>query len=365
MNYNDYNSQLNLSDDLYEKTLAGVKSDILKHNRIQRRKKSACLSFAACFVILVSSLSAVKYFNRNTSADISKSTHNTPTEDSNVSAKENRTIKINTEETKYPHKIIIDNKIYSQYYFGDEKADKDNNIELMQSQIGELICELDYSNLTDDLSTFAPLTVEKAKNNKFYKAMVYRYAKSKSDNLIIVKADNEYYIFYLDGLIAEYTIDELFNVYTATGANEIIGIEIWQNEQYNYTIELPEAEDITGQDVRPLLKGTIKNKEVIQSIINIISKNNKKINSDDAGDYLIDYENGLTNENQIMSENVEYELHLIFADGQELNLDKNSLDISLNNDYFYFNICNKGDSVLYKLKETEYNRIVELIELSI
>lgn len=360
MNYNEYNIQLNLSDDFYEKTLAGVKSGISKHNQIQRRNKSVCLSFAACFVILVSSFSVVKYFNRNLSANIYESTNNKSTGDSSVSAKENRIIKINTEETKYPHKIIIDNKIYSQYYFGDEKADTDNNVELKQSEIGELICELDYSNLTDDLSTFAAMTAEEAKNNKFYKAMVYKYAKSKSDNLIIVKAGNEYYIFYLDGLTTEYTIDELFNVYTAEGANEITGIEVWQNELYDYTIKLPEAKNITGQDVRPLLKGTIKDKKAIQSIVNIISNKNNNVSDD-----LTDNENSPANENQIMSENGEYELHLIFADGQELKLNKNSLDISIKKDCFYFNICNKGNLVLYKFGDTEYNKLVELIESSI
>ncbi len=360
MNYNEYNSQLNLSDDLYEKTLAVVKSGISKHNQIQRRKRSACLSFAACFVVLVISVSAVKSFNRNSTANISEPTSNTATGNTNVSEKENRAIKINTEETKYPHKIIIDNKIYSQYYFGDEKADTNNNIELKQSEIGELICELDYSNLTDDLSTFAAMTAEEAKNNKFYKAMVYKYAKSKSDNIIIVKAGNEYYIFYLDGLTTEYTIDELFNVYTAEGANEITGIEVWQNELYDYTIELPEAENITGQDVCPLLKGTIKDKKTIQSIVNILSKNNNNASND-----LTDNENSLANDNQIMSENGEYELHLIFADGQDLKLNKNSLDISIKKDCFYFNICNKGNLILYKLEYTEYNKLVEFIESSI
>jgi len=359
MNYNEYNSQLNLSDDLYEKTLAGVKSGISKHNQIQKRKKSAFLSFAACFTVLVISVSAVKNFNRNSTANISESTSNTATGDSNVSAKENRTIKINTEETKYPHKIIIDNKIYSQYYFGDEKADTNNNIELKQSEIGELVCELDYSNLTDDLSTFAAMTVEEAKNNKFYKATVYKYAKSTSDNLIIVKAGNEYYIFYLDGLTTEYTINELLNVYTAKGTNEITGIEVWQNELYDYTIELPEAENITGQDVRPLLKATIKDPKAIQAIVNIISKNNNNVSTDST-----DNKNSLTNENQIMSENGEYELHLIFADGHELNLDKNSLDIFIKKDYFYFNICNKGNLVLYKLNNTEYHKLAKLIEAS-
>lgn len=72
------------------------------------------------------------------------------------------------------------------------------------------------------------MTVEEAKNNKFYKALVYKYAKS--DHLIIVQTNNEYYIFYLNGLTTDYTIEDLLNLYTAKGDNEIIGIEIWQDE---------------------------------------------------------------------------------------------------------------------------------------
>ena len=67
MNYTEYNNQLKLPDDLYKKTLAGVKSEIPKHNQIQRKKKVAYLSFAACFMILVTSISTVKYLNNNSS----------------------------------------------------------------------------------------------------------------------------------------------------------------------------------------------------------------------------------------------------------------------------------------------------------
>lgn len=33
MNYTEYNNQLKLPDDLYKKTLAGVKSEISKHDK--------------------------------------------------------------------------------------------------------------------------------------------------------------------------------------------------------------------------------------------------------------------------------------------------------------------------------------------
>lgn len=360
MNYNEYNNQLKLSDDLYEKTLVGVKSGITKHNQIQRKKKSAYWSFVACFVILVSSFSVMNYFNKNSISNDLNPTQNTPIQNSD----DNSSIKINTEKKKHPYKIIIDNKIYSQYYFGDEKGDTQNNIELKQSDIGELICTVDYDNLTEDLDSFEPIDIEKAKNNKFYQAKIYKYANAKSNNLIIVNAKNEYYIFYLDGLMNNYTIKDLFNEFTAENNNEIIGIEIWQNELYEYTIELPETDDITSQGVRPFLRGVIKDKVTINSIIDILKRNNKE-SKNTFGEVLMDYENGSAGENLLMSDYGEYELRFIFADGLELNLDKNSLGVLLSKDCFYFNICHKENFIYYGLEDSEYNKLVELIESSI
>lgn len=356
MNYTEYNNQLKLPDDLYKKTLAGVQSEIAKHNQMQRKKKFAYLSFAACFMILVTSISSVKYFN-NHSSDTFETTHNSSTNNKGFSA-DNRTIKIKIEDTKFPQKIVIGNKIYSQYYFGDAKADKNHNIELKQSEIGDFVCKLDYYNLTNDLSKYVPMPVEEAKNNKFYKALVYKYAKS--DNLIIVQTNNEYYIFYLDGLTTDYTIEDLFNLYTAKGNNEIIGIEIWQDEFYDYTIELPEGKNITDRGIRPLLIGTITDKETISSIVNTIKECNEN-KMDDINSYSSDDDKGLESEKSLMSDNGEYKLRLLFADGQKLNLDKNSLDITLTKDYFYFDICHKGNPIYYKIESSKYNRIVAFI----
>ena len=55
-------------------------------------------------------------------------------------------------------------------------------------------------------------------------------------------------------------------------------------------------------------------------------------------------------------------MRLIFADGQKLNLDKNSLDITLTKKYFYFDICHKGNPDYYKIENSKYNRIVAFIE---
>lgn len=356
MNYTEYNNQLKLPDDLYKKTLAGVQSEISKHNQMQRKKKFAYLSFAACFMILVTSISTVKYSN-NHSSDAFETTHNASTNHKRFST-DNRTIKIKIEDTKFPQKMIIDNKIYSQYYFGDAKADKNNTIELKQSEIGDFVCKLDYFNLTNDLSNYVPMPVEEAKNNKFYKAAVYKY--DKSDHLIIVQTHNEYYIFYLNGLTTDYTIEDLLNLYTAKGNNEIIGIEIWQDEFYDYTIELPEEENITDRDIRPLLIGTITDKEVISSIVNTIKECNEN-KMDDINRYSSDDDKGLEREKSLMSDDGEYKLRLLFADGQELNLDKNALDITLTKDYFYFDVCHKGNPVYYKIESSKYNRIVAFI----
>ena len=186
-------------------------------------------------------------------------------------------------------------------------------------------------------------------------------ATAMQDKYFSIGINNEYYIFYLNGLTTDYTIEDLLNLYTAKGDNEIIGIEIWQDEFYDYTIELPEEENITDRDIRPLLKGTITNKEVITSIVNTIKEcNENKI--DDINSYLSDYDKGLESEKSLMSDDGEYKLRLIFADGQKLNLDKNSLALTLKKDYFYFDICHKGNPVYYKIENSKYNRMVELIE---
>ncbi len=353
MNYND---KIQLPDELYEKTLSSVKSAISKHNKIQKKRKTVLLSAAACFVVFVCSISVLKYFGQNNTINNIETTAN-----STINPQKNdQTIKIVSDETKYPYKIIIDNKIYSQYYLGDEKADKGNNIELKQSEISELICQLDYFNLTDDLSNFKPMSSEKAKTNKFYKAKVYKYAPAKSDNIIIVQVKDEYYMFYLDGLTTEFTVEELLNEYTANGVNEVVAIEIWQDELYNYTIDLPEAEDITEQGVRPLLVGTIKDKKQLQSILEIIANNNGVIDNNSS-----DCDKGSQDQNSLMSERGEYELHLVFANTQELNLNGVSLNITIKNNYFYFDVCNKENSLLFGLESADYNKLLDIIRSAI
>lgn len=366
MNYNEYNDRIGLSAELYEKTLSGVKSAVSKHNQIQKRRKTAILSAAACFVVFACSISAVKYLGKNPTANLFEVTVNTPTENSNNDG----SIRIKTENSKYPHKIMIDNKIYSQYYFGDEKGDKDNNIELKQSEIGELICLLDYSNLTDDLSNFEPISSEDAKTNKFYKAKAYKYTKAKNDNIIIVQVKNEYYMFYFNGLTTDYTIEELLNVYTAEGTNGIACIEIWQDEYYNYTIQIPEDEDITGTDIRPLLKGTVTDKEAIKSILRILKEEHTKLSAND--NYLSDYDIALRNSGLIndypplMSEYGVYDLRIIFSDGSDLISDRYNLDIFMQKDFFYLNnICHKGDTIYYSLENSDYDELTEIIKSSL
>lgn len=362
MNYNEYNYKIDLSDELYEKTLSRVKSAVSKHNQVLKRRKTALLSAAACFVVLVCSVSAVKYNNANKL----ETTVNTPTENTNSDSN----IEIITYELKYPHKIIIGNKIYSQYYFGDVKADRNNSIELKQSDIGEFICQFDYFNLTDDLSNFEPISSEEAKTNKFYKAKAYKYAKAKSDNIIIVQAKDEYYIFYLNGLTNDYTVKELLNEYTANGTNEIVGIEIWQNELYDYKSELPEGENISEQDIRLLLIGIIKDKETVNSILTILNNNSELSCTDDFSNEYDKalkkyYDSGLINDYPLMEEYGIYELKIKFSDGNELISDRFSLDVFLQKDGFCFSLCDKEQTTYYFLETTDYDKLTELIKSSL
>lgn len=362
MKFYEYNEKTDIPNELYEKTLTGVKSAIFKHNQVQKRRKTVLISAVTCFVILVCSVSSLKYFSKNPADDILKITDRTPIEKSNSDS----SIKIITENPKYPVKILIDNKIYSQYYFGDGKGDKNNNIELKQSEISELICEIDCINLTEDLEDFAPMTFEEAKDNKFYKAKAYKYTNSKSENIIIVKANDEYYLFYLDGLTTDYTVEELLNVYTANGINEIAEIEIWQDEFYELKFETPQ-EDIESTEVRPLQKGTIRNREAINSILAIL--NNEHSNLNGHNNYLNEYDkafnkyydSGLINDYPLMSKYGVYELRIIFADGSELLPDTISLNVVVNNDSLRFCICTKGNEAKYSLNKSEYDKLTEII----
>ena len=365
MNYNEYNNKIDLSDELYEKTFNSVKSAVSKHNQAHKKRKTALLSAAACFVVFACSISAMKYSAKNPAPNTPGTAVGTPTEEPDNES----SIKITTGSLKYPHKIIIDNKIYSQYYFGDAKGDKNNNIELKQSEISELICEIDYFNLTDDLTNFEPMSPGDAKTNRFYKAKAYRYSKAESDNVIIVQAKDKYYLFYLDGLTTDYTIEELFNIYTANGANKIAGIEIWQDEFYKLTA--PGAQDTASDEVRPLQIGTIKNQEAINSILTILNNNHSAHSN--RNDYLSEYDkalkeyydSGLMKNYPLMSEYGVYKFKIIFSDGSELIPDKFSLDILVKKDSFCFCICAKEDKTNYLLDNSGYDKLTEIIHSAI
>lgn len=361
MNYNEYNDKIELPENLYEKTLSSVKLAVSKHNQVQRRRKRIFLS-AACFAIFVSTISAAKYFSNNPATNMFEAV-STPTENSN----NDNSVKIKANASKYPHKIIIDNKIYSQYYFGDEKGDKDNDIELKQSKVGELICEIDYFNLTDDLSNFEPMSFEEAKTNKFYKAKAYKYTDAKSDNIIIVQAKDEYYLFYLDGLTDNYTIEELFNVYTANGNNKIVGIEIWQDEFF----ENSNVQDNPSTEVRPLQKGTINKQEAINSILTILNNTHSSLSG--HSDYLNEYDealkkyynSGLMSDYPLMENYGVYELKIRFSEGSELIPDKSTLNILLKRESLYFCICAKENKTYYFLENSEYDKLIEIINSAI
>ncbi len=65
---------------------------------------------------------------------------------------------------------------------------------------------------------------------------------------------------------------------------------------------MPEGKNITDRDIRPLLKGTITDKEVISSIVTTIKEcNENKI--DDINSYLSDYDKGLASEESLLSDN--------------------------------------------------------------
>ncbi|MDD6728237.1 MAG: hypothetical protein PUE08_03340 [Eubacteriales bacterium] len=358
MNYKDFNDNIELSDELYEKTMLNVKAGISKHNQIQKRKKSAFLSFAACFIILISSFAI---FDKRTNISNLESTPNMQNTQTTIS--DNKAIKIETDNDKSQTKIIIDKKIYTQYIFNKEtqiKGEENKAIEIKKSDIGELICDIKISNITNDLTDFSSMDIAEAESNTFYKAKAYKFSKSQNDNVIIVVAKNKYYLFYLNGITTDYTSNDLIELYTSNGNIEIESIEIWQNELFENTID--SSEKIVYTDERPVKIATIKDKTVIKSIMDIISKDHNRCDDKTVNECLSDYEKGLSEKPELMSDNGEYELRIIFSDDKNFGIDESILRISVYKKFFNFQICEKGNTSCFSLSNNDYKKLTELFK---
>lgn len=329
MNYNEFNDGIELPDDLYEKTKSFAKRGIAKHNKVYRKRRTALLSAAACLAVFAISVVSVKYFKQDQLAPSGNTTINsTPstTADNpvNTPTKNDTVIYLENNNDKHPPQdFALNGKIYWQYSLG--KSYEETKIKINQSDIGEMICELGAENLARYSTSYEQWT-----DNLFNKAKVYKYTRAKSDNIVIVQTtDGMYYLFSLFGLTDDQGMSGLLNAYTAGGANEIIGIEIWQNTILEFPDEFGENGALLGierKEDRPIQKGIIKDKNEIQSILSILGKEQNRFTDFDNPDY---FDRNVENDNyKLMSDYGVYELRIIFSDGQELELPGRNIDYS-------------------------------------
>lgn len=367
MNNNGFNGQIELPEELCEKTKDAVQAAVTKHNQVHRKRRTVLLSTAACLAVFAISIVSVKYFKQNqiapsenpTSSGTGTHISDTPTaNDEGIYLESNGNLPI-------PQSFTLNNKEYLQYSIG--MSYEETKIKINQSDIGEMICELGAENLKE----YSSHIYENWTDTIFLNAKVYRYTKAKSDSILIVQTtDGKYYLFSIDGVSGNSSITDLINDFSAGGVNEIIGIEIWQNTIVEFPDELGENGAplvIGGKDSRPILKGTIKDKDTIQTILTILEKKHDKRNAADMP----------TDDNtKLMSDYGMYDIRIVFSDGQELDLpardidytsdihmpsgllhDPSALDIHLRKGYFLI-----GEGDCYSINDSDYNELAAILE---
>ncbi len=329
MNNNGFNGQIELPEELCERTKDAVKAAVTKHNQVHRKRRTVLLSTATCLAVFAISIVSVKYFKQDQLAPSENTTINgtqSTTADNpvNTPTKNDTVIYLENNNDKHPPQdFALNGKIYWQYSLG--KSYSETKIKINQSDIGEMICELGAENLAKYSTSYEQWT-----DNLFNKAKVYKYTRAKSDNIVIVQTtDGAYYLFSLFGLTDDQGMSGLLNAYTAGGANEIIGIEIWQNTILEFPDELGENGAPLGierKEDRPIQKGIIKDKNEIQSILSILEREQNRFTDFDNPDY---FDRNVTNDNyKLMSDYGVYELRIVFSDGQELELPGKNIDYS-------------------------------------
>lgn len=340
MNYFDYINSLEPSAELREKTRQRVQNEISHKNIRLRNKKMACLTTAACFAIFVTAVSVSKTMTntpniiQNNTMDSTEVTQAQTTQAPITNS--NDVIQVNTanDGNKYGvQKIKLGDRVYVQYCSSGNKANwgEDNgNITINKSDIGELICTLAPNNLIDfeHWDDYSGMTSSEAKGNKFNNAKIYEYKKCKNATQLIVKTESDYFLFYLSDLLTKASASEVFDIYSASGNNEVSKIKVFKCD--------------ASQDYVPYELCEIKDQKRISSVINT----------------LISVENNYTL-SQIMSmgdsDDDFFDFVFAFADGTELKAQINK------NNSFGFCVVQKDDYGHHILSSHQYELIEELL----
>ena len=148
--------------------------------------------------------------------------------------------------------------------YGIAKSAYENGAQLLFTYMGEENKEK-IEELVSDFKGSKAYVLNGASEDELVKDV---FIKIKEENEVKVeianKEEEKKEITNIEEKKEYYTIEDLLNLYTVKGNNEIIGIEIWQDEFYDYTIELPEEENITGQDIRPMFFRAVLRDGVIE-----------------------------------------------------------------------------------------------------
>lgn len=344
MNYNDYINETKPSLELRERIHSNVKKEIAKKQINRTKTIKGTLSMVACLVILMATGSVINSFTKNANDDTL----------TKISENDNEKFIIITEENGsklLPQEILINNAYYRQFSSYEVKSHlkKDNgNFVIKKSDIGEYICKINSNNIYN-VDNQEIEDDEKAKQNEFYNAKVYKYSPCNDLSNIIVETADNIYLFHLVNLDESVSIKELYNLFSIDKANQVEVIEIWQDEIIDENITGFGRETITGTTVKEVMTKSIMDKDEINAVMqNLLLADSVK--NEDDNDIYYDIHRNKINEN--MSETGQYRLIFKLSNGL-------SFEFWICKDSKYIQVL---ESTYFELNADGINKIIEIIE---
>lgn len=339
MNYFDYINNLKPDNNLKNKTKSRVMFEISKQNTKKSNLKKASISIAACFIVLIISISISRVLIKN-SDNIHNATETEKLTTQNVYSDKILVSVASDGLAAGPQTVLLEDKLYLQYCKGDiikKYESDDKKIEINKSDIGELVYTINEYNLVDGMNMkfLKGLDTETAKHNKFYNAKVYKLKNCKNDTVFLVKRDvkeDEYYFFCLKGVNSKNTVSEVIDIFTLGESNPIKYINVFQQDSKSKNIE------------SYIKKTTIKDSETVNSVIDILRSCSINCNA-----YDIVSKGYVENE---FSED-DYLLEIVFDDNTKLN-------VYLFKEYFNFFITQEDEYDYYLFNGSEYDSLLEL-----
>lgn len=354
MDYLDYIQSIEPPAILKDKTQVRVKEAIEKRNMIAK-KRNTFLSAAACFILIVGIVSALKN-DKLQPNKLTSDVGSVQTSAEMSSEQEHFYVKLedNSHSKQGAQKIILNGKIYLQYCDKSKKAgwgDDNGNIILNKSDFGNPVCTLRGENLYDWTESGMLMDDNSAKENRFLNAKVYEYTKVKSNTVYIVQTADEYYLFTLSGYVKKQSFSDIMDTCTASDSSKIKSIQIWQDEVYEFKYRVQD-EYIKGNDLRPICVGEITDSTKIEALINVFKKPAENITNEElrAGGYV-----DLTNSMEPMCDRGEYNLVIKFKDNTELNM-------YINKAYFVTGLEFMDDYGNYMWDNESYNIVKGILD---